>query len=585
MVIPGDTNGGHWYLKPYRDGLRSVYPDLSDEEVIRKASHLCYGGLRNAMAAAGYDRLLVAVGDHEIGDNPWQPGSEVSRLVPEFRAGHADVFNEEAVRDPADPENARLWKYEPNAFTSNRLFAEPIGDVPSRPLGTAYEETSFAWQYKNVLFVTVDVFRQDDADVRLGEEGTIIGDISGKHMAWFKSVLAEAATIPSIRHIVVQSHLPIIYPVRKYASSGMMVEHNDDSPFLQAMREGGVDLYLAGEVHSNTVTLDDKSELVQWVCRGNGLTNLSTVDVSDNKLVVQTWKNEGGAGDNILLGSLTIDKSSPERKRIDTSGLLTAINPKGLNLHYTFDEQVPAGSILTGIAPPEVSGTKCGKAYENTGEFSAEYTAWTKATKTEPGLIGDAVRMVPGKSVLGLSSIGPLSHSHPRTVAMWVKTSSDKRQILFNTTSFWGASAQFFNLSLNDGQFEVSLRKGQVKLSGQTRLNDGHWHHVAAVVPHKGSKLDDVQLYVDGVLQTNVSTTGGSTRIDTKQSNWIGIGILLSKSSYKLDKEMGMSGFEGAIDDFALWTRALGSDDISVVYQRALEGQNAEQAEAELRLN
>ncbi|MCK5175483.1 MAG: hypothetical protein KAR47_18960, partial [Planctomycetes bacterium] len=219
IVVPGDTNGGHWYDTTFRAALRSVYPGLSDEEVVRRASHLCYGGLRNAFAEGGYPLMIVAVGDHEIGDNPWGPGSAVTPLVPEFRAGFADVFNEEPVVDPADPSNPQLWTYRPNAATSNRLFTDPIGTVPSRPMGTAYEETSFAWQCKNVLFVTMDVFRQDDFVTRLGEEGTIVGDCEGAHMQWFRDVLAEAAGIASIKHVIVQSHLPVIYPVRKYASS------------------------------------------------------------------------------------------------------------------------------------------------------------------------------------------------------------------------------------------------------------------------------------------------------------------------------------------------------------------------------
>ena len=106
-------------------------------------------------------------------------------------------------------------------------------------------------------------------------------------------------------------------------------------------------------------------------------------------------------------------------------------------------------------------------------------------------------------------------------------------------------------------------------------LNDGEWHHVAAVVSANGAKLDDVQLYVDGVLQKSCETVGGNSPINTAQANWMGIGVLLSKSSYKLDEEMGMTGFDGLIDDFALWTRALSPDDLAAVYTGAADGKNA----------
>ncbi|HSH10086.1 MAG TPA: sulfatase-like hydrolase/transferase, partial [Oceanipulchritudo sp.] len=365
------------------------------------------------------------------------------------------------------------------------------------------------------------------------------------------------------------------------ASSGMLVDRNEESAFLEAMRAGGVDLYIAGEVHSNTVTLDSGSELVQWVSRGNGTTNFSTVDVTDDKLLVHTWKNLNGAGEDILLGTLVIDKSGPGPRRIETTGLLKAIDPKGLNLHYTFDEPVAANSILTGIADPEVSGTACNRAYANTGEFSAEYTAWAKGTGEADGVLGSAVQLTPGKSVLGLSSMGPLSQDRPRTVAMWLRTTSPDRQILFNTTSFWGKGRDFFNLSLNNGRLEVVLMQDKVKAATGIRINDGDWHHVAVVVPFKGATLDDVQLYVDGVRQDEVDTIGGTSPIKTGQANWIGIGVILSRSSFKLEEEMGMAAFTGALDDFALWTRALTAAEIAALKDGARAGRNAADMERE----
>jgi len=577
MVIPGDTQNGHWERPAFRASMRSVYPDLSDEEVVRKASHLCYGGLRNAFAEAGYRTMLVAVGDHEIGDNPWKVNSAVSKMVPAFRAGHADVFNEEPVRHPENPGNPRLWTYERNGATSNRQFDKSIGAAPSRPMGTTYEETSFAWQYKNVLFITMDAFRQDNVKTALGEEGSVTGDVEGAHLEWFKSVLSEAAKDDSIKHIVVQSHLPIIYPVRKYASSGMLMDGDMDSDFWQAMRDGNVDLYLAGEVHSNTVSLDPKSDIVQWVARGNGATNFSTVDVSDDKIVVQAWKNKDrhDLSEDILLGELVIDKSKGSDAVITSNGLLKAINPNGLNLHYTFDAQIQPETILTGVAPPFVNKVSCDYAFENTGEFSSEYTAWANKTSTTDGVIGGAVTLSPGKSVLGLSSIGPLSHGHARTIGMWVRSDSSKRQILMNTASFWG-KREFFNLSIHKDRFELTLDDERYKSVRSATLTDGAWHHVAVTVPHDGATLKETKMYIDGVLQTGqVSMKGGSSVINTAQANWMGLGILLKASSYKLDKVLGMVPLDGALDDFALWTRALSDAELAAVVSGAARGDNA----------
>lgn len=575
ILIPGDTQGGHWEREGFRESMRSVYPDLSDEGVILRASHLCYGGMRTAFAKAGFPDLLVAVGDHEIGDNPWPPNSEVSRMVPFFRAGHADVFNEKPVRDEKAPNDPRLWTYGDYKSLDNRQFNTPIGAVPSRPLGTIYEETSFAWQYKNVLFITVDVFRQDSPGDRLGREGSVTGNVEGKHLQWFKDILRAASRIESIKHIIVQAHLPVLYPVRKYASSGMLMDDDRDSAFWEAMRDGGVDLYLAGEVHANTVTIDPQSDLVQWVARGVGATNFSTVDVSDDRLVVQAWKNKDphDLGEDLLLGKLVIDKSNTE-KIITTTGLLKAVNPDGLILHYNFDSLVPASSILSGITDLTVNDTACRQAFVNYGDFSTEYTAWANGTLSCAGRLNKAVLLVPEKSILGLSSMGPLSEGRECTIAMWVRTNALKRQILLNTTSFWGPG-EFFNLSINEGRLELILSPNQQKITKYSGLNDGKWHHLVVTLPFDGAPLREVEFYIDGELQQDATDRGGSTAIKTSQANWIGLGVLLKKSKVDLEQDYGMRPFEGALDDFALWTRALTDGEVAQLFKGAAEGKNA----------
>lgn len=60
---------------------------------------------------------------------------------------------------------------------------------PSRPVGTDYEGTSFAYVHKNVLFVTVDAFMQVtdglenyiDRETGRGGEGTITCTVKGKN--------------------------------------------------------------------------------------------------------------------------------------------------------------------------------------------------------------------------------------------------------------------------------------------------------------------------------------------------------------------------------------------------------------------
>ena len=79
------------------------------------------------------------------------------------------------------------------------------------------------------------------------EKGVITCTIISKHLEWFENILIQARQNSSIKHIVVQSHLPIIHPVRKVNSSGQFMDHGINSTFIDVMRNYNVDLYLAGK--------------------------------------------------------------------------------------------------------------------------------------------------------------------------------------------------------------------------------------------------------------------------------------------------------------------------------------------------
>ena len=90
ILLPGDSNGGHWDTPKF---IRKFNPKLSPEQTILQAGKLCYEGMIDTFQKGGYDKLLMAVGDHEVGDNPWPAGSAVSRYQPQFRETFAKAFN------------------------------------------------------------------------------------------------------------------------------------------------------------------------------------------------------------------------------------------------------------------------------------------------------------------------------------------------------------------------------------------------------------------------------------------------------------------------------------------------------------
>ena len=66
MVLPGDSNVGKWDMKAFATKFR---PELKISKRVLLAGRNCYGAMRAIFVEAGYDHILMAVGDHELGGN------------------------------------------------------------------------------------------------------------------------------------------------------------------------------------------------------------------------------------------------------------------------------------------------------------------------------------------------------------------------------------------------------------------------------------------------------------------------------------------------------------------------------------
>lgn len=138
--------------------------------------------------------------------------------------------------------------------------------------------TAFYWVHKNVLFVSVDVFETGE-----GKEGEIAAGVTGKQLEWLENVFATHRN--EVDHIIVMGHTPILRPVIKFSSSGMLLEKGRESELWKTMVKYEVDLYIAGEVHAVTCTQKDG---IQQVAHGGliGRTN------KQNYMVVTVYKDK-----------------------------------------------------------------------------------------------------------------------------------------------------------------------------------------------------------------------------------------------------------------------------------------------------
>ena len=95
----------------------------------------------------------------------------------------------------------------------------------------------------------MDVLHQQSPSDRLGEDGSITGQVTGDHLEWFDSILQAGQNRTQVKHMIVQGHFPALFPVRKIKSSGIyMKKDGTNSKFWEIMRRRGVDIYFAGEV-------------------------------------------------------------------------------------------------------------------------------------------------------------------------------------------------------------------------------------------------------------------------------------------------------------------------------------------------
>lgn len=152
---------------------------------------------------------------------------------------------------------------------------------------------------------------------------------------------------------------------------------------------------------------------------------------------------------------------------------------------------------------------------------------------------------------------GP-SGNQARSVEAWIRTTAiaDPNAGGFqNVIMDWGnmaTGARFtFNLWFFNG---LRIEVQGSGLSSTRPLNDGLWHHVAAVY-NPALTTDQFKLFVDGLLDTAGNL---STAVNTSTMNFLRIG-------HRLD---GLNHFNGDIDEIRCWNVALSDSDILSSYNR-----------------
>ena len=222
VLVAGDLVEGRWGRDDARTGVFGpVRTEAQRLRAWRRAAAVYYPAWRQRFADHGLT-TYTALGDHEIGDDPWQ--ARRNRWV-DFKRRHVPQFKE---------------------IYAEQMLADADGRprFADRPRGQA-RDTAYAVRLDpDVLLVTVDVFERRGGDVHMS--------VDAAQLRWLRRVLRQARQ-DDVAWVMVQGHVPMTGDVRTRNSSHLVYEKGVRSPFWRTMVEGGVDVYLSGEVHDQTV--------------------------------------------------------------------------------------------------------------------------------------------------------------------------------------------------------------------------------------------------------------------------------------------------------------------------------------------
>jgi len=349
VLIAGDLVMGRWWEGP--------------EQIERLADRYYSAWIRRM---EDHDlTFYAAVGDHELGDNPWPP--DRLKLVPHFEAAFAKYLEM--------PQNG-----------------------PPHMKGLAY-----SLLHKGCLVVSVDVFEERMA------EGRGTATVSGKQLRWLDQTLAQRE---GVDHVVVMGHTPILGPVRARSSSRLMLDGGRESPLWQTLKKHEVDLYLCGEVHAITCIEADGVEqiahgsLFGYVDTVNYLVATVTPEAMQLELkrldiilegaelpqsagnrpreIVRISPEQKAAGFRSV-GTMSIDKREDKRRHVDKTGEFAAVyDPSEL----TRRAAIEVSPAVTAARTKTLAATAPG------GAELAAYLDCGPRTKSTPGDV--AIEVVRG---------------------------------------------------------------------------------------------------------------------------------------------------------------------------------------------
>ncbi len=201
----------------------------------------------------------------------------------------------------------------------------------------------------------------------------------------------------------------------------------------------------------------------------------------------------------------------------------------GLVGHWTFDStNIDTASTTAEILDSSTNG--------NRGDWISH------SSTTKPGKLGQAIEFDGVDDYIQIPDDNTLDVASAFTIATWLKSDTNGLyEIAVKGTTGFEFDHSGGNLRINDNGVKV--------LQTLSYPQDSEWHHVAATWD---DAADTTKLCIDGVCIAE----GGETETLTNNADNIVIG-----------EESGSKIFDGSMDDFRIYNRALSADEIRRLYE------------------
>jgi len=148
----------------------------------------------------------------------------------------------------------------------------------------------------------------------------------------------------------------------------------------------------------------------------------------------------------------------------------------------------------------------------------------------------------------------------PWTLACWIQTTAGAEPEMLS----WGSEGGGLKVEFRLDAGRVRIEHGNGNNRSETIVNDGQWHHVAAVLP-EGGLMEDVQFYVDGEPGGTFQVGNGTNPFITA----VGIDLNIGRSGPRADRN-----FTGLIDEVRIYSRELSQDEVRQTMEISVAGSN-----------